>query len=150
MRTYKVPPKPRTDAGHLELLAHIIFIMGFNYALVVERWPAITTAFSGFAVKKVAALSLDDVLGKPGMIKNRAKISRVIENAKVCMALIAEHGSMAAWVDSVWRAHEENPLFNPSLEEECQRRFAGIGATTREWVAHVFHDASDTWETVRA
>ncbi len=150
MRTYKVPPKPRTDDGHLELLAHIIFIMGFNYALVEERWPAIRKAFKGFSIPKVAALSVEDVLGKPGMINNKAKISRVIANAQACARILDEHGSMQAWVKAVAKRHTEQPLFNPSLEEECQRRFAGIGATTREWVAHVFHDASDTWETVRA
>ena len=148
MRTYKVPPKPTTDDGHLELLAHIIFIMGFNYALVEERWPAITRAFKGFDVRKVAALSVDDILGKPGMINNRAKIQRIIDNAQACEALIRENGSMAAWVEMVVREHEESPLFTPSLEEECQNQFHGIGATTREWVAYVFRDGKK-WETVR-
>ena len=148
MRTYKVPPKPRTDDGHLELIAKIIFIMWFNWNLVEERWPAIKRAFKGFAIRKVVAMDVEDVIDAPGMIRNRMKIQRIIENAKVCSRILDQYGSMQAWVKAVAKEHEKSPLFNPSLEEECQQRFAGIGETTREWVAYVFRDGKKCTETI--
>ena len=150
MRTYRVPPKPTTDDGHLELLARVIFIMGFNYALVEERWPLIRKAFHSFRIRETARLTPDDVLGKPGMINNRRKIERILANARECERIVTEYGSMQAWVKAVAKQHAKDPLFSPSLEDECQRRFAGIGETTREWIAYVFRDGKKKAETVRA
>jgi len=150
MRTYIVPAKPKTDDGHLELIAKIIFIMGFNWNLVEERWPQIRKAFKGFAIRKVAMMNPEQLLKAPGIIKNRRKIERIIANARACARILDEYGSMQAWVKAVAKIHKESPLFNLSLEEECQQRFAGIGETTREWVAYVFLEGKRHQETVRA
>lgn len=138
MPTYTIPAKPKTDDGHLELIAKIVFVIGFNYKVVEQRWPQIRKAFHGFDIKKVARASEDKILSQPGMIRNRRKVQAIIRNAQECERIVKEHGSMREWVGVTGEAHRRDPLFSPSFAEECERRFTGIGKTTREWVAYVF------------
>jgi len=50
-RTYHVPAKPKDDDGHLELIARIIFVIGFKYEIVEQRWPKMKKAFKNFSPK---------------------------------------------------------------------------------------------------
>ena len=44
--------KPKNDNEFLEDLAMIIFVSGFRYSLVEERWPLIKKAFYNFNTRK--------------------------------------------------------------------------------------------------
>lgn len=147
---YRIPAKPKTDDEHLELLAKIVFVIGFNYDLVEERWPKIRNAFKGFSIPVVREMSPDALMDADGMIRNWRKIGMVIENAKECDRLVEEQGGMQDWVASIVHSNEEDPIFSPTLAEECQRRFKGIGETTRDWVAYVFAEGKDEPEVRHA
>ena len=69
----------------------------------------------------------------------RRKIETIIQNAATCKQIIQDFGSMKKWVNYVAKENEKDVLFKPSLEEECQRKFKGIGEMTRKWVAYVFY-----------
>lgn len=131
-----IPPKPKSDKEFLSVLSWIIFISGFNYRLVEERWPKIKRAFHSFDIKKLAGGKAEDYLDKPGMIRNKGKIQAILDNATICKELAKEHGSVMAWVRSVERRHKKEPLFNPSTQEAMQR-FRRIGKTTSRWIAYV-------------
>jgi len=146
-RTVHIPAKPTNDNEHLELIARILFIIGFKYSIVEARWPQIKTAFHDFDIEWVRDAKVTTLVKAEGMIKNKVKIQRIIDNANECENLIHEYGSMAIWVAEISARHHTNPLHHPSLEEECQRRFTGIGKTTRVWVAYVFHEGKDAPET---
>ena len=145
-KTYTIPPKPKDDNGHLELLARIIFIIGFRHSIVEARWPHIKKAFHDFDIKWVQHATTEKLVKAEGMIRNRPKIQRIIDNANECANIISEFGGMAQWVAEVAARHHTDPMNHPSLEEECQRRFIGIGKTTKVWVAYVFHEGKEKQE----
>ncbi len=131
-----IPPKPKNDAEFLEVMAKIIFISGFRWDLVHSRWPKIRKAFHNFNVKKVASEKAENLLNREGVIKNKAKISAIIENAKICQDTIKKYGSIDKWVKSIQQNNKKEPLFNPTLREEF-RKFIKIGHTTSRWLAYV-------------
>ena len=131
-----IHPKPKNDAEFLEAMSEIIFVSGFRWDLVHSRWPKIRKAFHNFYVKKVANEKIDNILGKDGMIKNKAKINAIIENAKICQEIINKYGSINNWVKSIQKNNKKEPLFNPTVREEM-RKFVKIGKTTSRWLAYV-------------
>ena len=131
-----IPPKPKNDAEFLEVMARIVFVSGFRWDLVNSKWPKIRKAFHNFNIKKIAGERVDNLLKKDGMIKNKAKISAIIENAKICNDVIKKHGSINNWIKVIQKNNKKEPLFNPTVREEM-RRFVKIGHTTSRWLAYV-------------
>ena len=110
-----IHPKPKNDAEFLAVMAEIIFISGFRWDLVHSRWPKIRKSFHNFDVKKVANENVENILEKEGMIKNRGKISAIIENAKICKDIIKKYESINNWVKSIQQKNRKGPLFNPTV-----------------------------------
>ena len=134
--------KPKNDDEFLGHVAKIIFVAGFRYSIVEERWPLIKKAFYNFNIYKLSKLNekqINNIMKAKGMIKNIGKIEAIIENAKKCKKLQAEHGSVLKWIDSLKKDYKKNPLFNPSLEESF-RIFNRIGKVTSGWLASL-HNA---------
>ena len=131
-----IPPKPKNDAEFLEVMAKIIFISGFRWDLVHSRWPKIKKAFYNFNIKKVADERVENLLKKDGMIKNKAKINAIIENAEICQDVMKKYGSINNWVKIIQKNNKKEPLFNPTIREEM-KKFNKIGHTTSRWLAYV-------------
>ena len=131
-----IPRKPKNDAEFLEVMSKIIFISGFRWDLVHSRWPKIRKAFHNFNVKNVANEKVENLLEKDGIIKNKSKISAIIENARICQDMIRKYGSINNWVKSIQKNNKKEPLFNPTVREEM-KKFNKIGKTTSVWLAYV-------------
>ena len=96
--------RPRTDAGFLEAAARIIFMGGLNRRVVDGKWPGFREAFYDFDPAKVAAMTTADVdrlTEDDRVIRYRAKLQAVVDNAEAMEALAASHGTFAAYVDSL-------------------------------------------------
>lgn len=134
--------KPKNDDEFLGQVAKIIFVAGFRYSIVEERWPSIKKAFYKFNINKLSKLNekqINNILKAKGMIKNVGKIEAIIENAKKCKKLEEEHGSVLKWIEKLKKDYKKNPLFNPSLEDSFLR-FDRIGKMTSGWLASL-HNA---------
>ena len=134
--------KPKNDNEFLEHVAKIIFVAGFRYSIVEERWPLIRRAFGNFSIKKLSGYNeknIKKLLKAKGMIKNIGKIEAIIENAKKCKKLEEEYGSVLKWIEKLKKDYKKDPLFNPSLEESFLR-FDRIGKMTSGWLASL-HNA---------
>jgi len=89
------------DQALFERLCLEIFQAGLSWLIVLKRRAGMNAAFDSFDPAKVAAYGEADVerlLQDPGIIRNRAKVRAIIENANIVLALAAEHGSFAAWL----------------------------------------------------
>lgn len=125
---YIIPPrhKPADDNGYFEVLAQAVFLAGFSWRVVRDKWPAIRRAFDDFVIEKVARYTIDDVerlLADPRIIRNGRKIEAVIENARVMRDLIAEYGSFHAFLRSL------DGLPYPKRRAALARRFKWLGRT---------------------
>ncbi len=122
------PPRqvPPDDSGYLEALARAIFQAGFSWQVVREKWPAIRRAFDGFDIDTVASYGgadVDRLLADRAIIRNGRKIEAIIQNARIMQQLIAEHGSIHAYLRSL------DGLSYPQKRRELTRRFHHLGPT---------------------
>jgi len=134
--------KPKTDNKFFEQLSEIVFIIGFNYKVVQRKWPGIKKAFRGFSIEKVSGLSekdVDKMVKNEDIIRNRRKIMAIIKNAKLCMEIKKEHGSVLKWIEKAKKENKKDPLFSETLKDQLMQ-FHGIGETTSEWLKSL-HEA---------
>jgi DNA-3-methyladenine glycosylase I len=93
----------RDDNVLFERLILEINQAGLSWETILKKRDTFRAAYSDFDIATVAAYGDDDVarlLGDPGIIRNRLKVAAAIDNAQRILALIADHGSFAAWLDS--------------------------------------------------
>ena len=106
MYQYHVPPRkrPKDDNGYFEILAQSVFQAGFSWDVVRRKWPQFKKAFHNFDVARVARMGTKDVaalMRDPGIIRNSAKITAVMENAHIFIRLQQEHGSFKNFLASI-------------------------------------------------
>jgi 3-methyladenine DNA glycosylase Tag len=134
--------KPKNDDEFLEHASKIIFVAGFRYSLVEERWPLIRKAFNNLSIKKLSKFTdkdIDKMMKSKGMIRNIGKIKAIVENSKKCKEIQKDYGSVLKWIDELKRSYKKDPLLNASLEESF-RKFNRIGKITSGWLASL-HNA---------
>lgn len=89
------------DSVLFERLSLEIFQAGLSWELVLKKRPMIFEAFMGFNIDKVATYGgadVDRLLGNSGIIRNRLKVSAIIENSRRLQTLRSEFGSFHHWL----------------------------------------------------
>ncbi|MCK9494711.1 MAG: DNA-3-methyladenine glycosylase I [Dehalococcoidia bacterium] len=85
---------------------------GLSWRTILLRRDGYRRAFLDWDIDRVAAMGEDDVerlLQDTGIIRNRAKVESAIGNARIARDVIAEWGSLDAYV---WRFVDGTPLRN--------------------------------------
>lgn len=103
------PPEELTatsDDRWLAEMARCLFQAGFNWKVINAKWEGFEEAFDGFDPARVAFYhdeQLDRLLSDTRIVRNGAKISAVVSNARFVAELAAEHGGagrfFAGWPD---------------------------------------------------
>src|SRR4029077_6407362 len=73
------------DSALFEALTLGVFEAGLSWSIVFGKRDAFLTAFRGFDVAQVAAMTerdVDRLVQDPSIIRNRAKIQATVENAR--------------------------------------------------------------------
>ncbi|HEY5988455.1 MAG TPA: DNA-3-methyladenine glycosylase I [Streptosporangiaceae bacterium] len=94
----------RDDVGIFERLSLEAFQSGLSWLTILRKRENFRAAFRGFDPAAIAAFGPDDearLLADPGIVRNRAKISAVIGNARAALGV---PGGLAALV---WRYDEQ-------------------------------------------
>ena len=92
------------DAGLFERLSLEAFQAGLSWSTILNKWDTFHAAFRGFEPAVVAAFGPPDrerLMADAGIVRNGAKIDATIGNAKVALALIAEFGSLDAYLRTI-------------------------------------------------
>jgi DNA-3-methyladenine glycosylase I len=77
------------------------FQSGLSWVTILRKRENFRTAFRSFDIDTVArfnAQSVERLLRDTGIVRNRAKIEATINNARRCIDLVEETGSLAAYV----------------------------------------------------
>jgi DNA-3-methyladenine glycosylase I len=85
---------------------------GLSWSTILNKRAGYRRAFAGFDLEKVArfgACEAARLLSDPGIVRNRAKIQAAILNARACLAVQEEFGSLDAYL---WRFVDGRPLQN--------------------------------------
>jgi len=118
---------------------------GLSWLTILRKREGYRRAFEGFDPERVARFGPADIerlLTDPGIVRNRAKISAAIGNARVFLELASHHGSFADWIwafvdgrpiHNAFRAMAEVPASTPvseAISRELKRRgFRFVGPT---------------------
>ncbi|WP_186416869.1 DNA-3-methyladenine glycosylase I [Bosea sp. CS1GBMeth4] len=91
------------DHRLFEKLSLEAFQSGLSWRTILAKRDNFRRAFAGFDVDRIAGFGEQDVarlLGDEGIVRHRDKIEAVVDNARRAQAIIAEFGSLAAFI---WR-----------------------------------------------
>ncbi len=89
------------------------FQAGLSWYTILAKRDNFRSAFHGFEISKVAAMTGDDVeaqVQNTGIIRHRGKIKSTINNANRALEIIAEHGSLAKYFWSWEPDDKDRPL----------------------------------------
>jgi 3-methyladenine DNA glycosylase Tag len=115
------------DDRYLSLMSLRIFRAGLKHDMVDAKWPDFETAFHGFDVRRVRAMSDEEVealMKDARLIRHLGKLKAVPANAATMCGLAEEHGSFAAWL-AAWPATEITRLW-----DELAKRFTQLGGNS--------------------
>ncbi len=105
--------RPVRDARALfEKLSLEAFQSGLSWLTILRKRENFRAAFAGFEIEAVARFGDRDVprlLADAGIVRHRGKIEATINNARRCLELVEETGSLAT---HVW-AFEPDPTSRP-------------------------------------
>jgi DNA-3-methyladenine glycosylase I len=104
---------PHHDDGALfELLSLEGAQAGLSWRTVLTRRDEYRRAYHGFDIERVASMrdaQLEKLLAESGIIRNRLKVFSVRDNARTALDVIAEHGSLDAYL---WSFVGGKPIVN--------------------------------------
>ncbi|MEQ8311493.1 MAG: DNA-3-methyladenine glycosylase I [Sphingopyxis sp.] len=89
------------------------FQSGLSWRTILAKRDNFRSAFAGFDFRRVARFDKSDIerlLGDAGIVRHRGKIEATIHNAHRACDLVAQEGSLAAFV---WRYVEADPSERP-------------------------------------
>ena len=121
------------------------FQSGLSWRTILEKRENFRAAFAGFEIAAVARFDESDIarlLADAGIVRHRGKIEAAINNAQRALDLIAEQGSLAAYV---WRFEDRvvggrastSPASEAMSKDLKKRGWRFVGPTT----VHAFHQA---------
>ena len=129
--------RPDNDAGYLEMMTAVMFMGGLSRQVVMSKWDGFLAAFEQFDIATVADFTDVDVerlSQDTRIVRYKAKIRAVVDNAGQMQQLGAEHGSFGAWlqlmmdeqgVDST--AKEIGKRFKYMSEQSSRRYLYAVG-----------------------
>lgn len=130
-------PMEITNTRILTELSWVAYSSGFRHDVVKKHWPAISQAFNGFEISKVASL-YEDMENEAGRIcrecgfNNQKKAMWCIQNARRIIELDSEKkawGGLAGYLMELSaKSTYDLVRLAPFLVEEL--KFKGIGSTT--------------------
>ena len=114
----------RSDSGLFERLVLEINQAGLSWLTILKKREAFRVAYDGFDPHLVAHYGEAErarLLADAGIIRNRLKIDAAIHNAGRLVAIIASHGSFAAWLDA------QGELTKPEWVKAMKQEFTFMG-----------------------
>ena len=143
----------RGDTGLFERLTLEAFQSGLSWLTILRKRPAFRRAFAGFDPDAVAAFTDTDVqrlLADSGIVRNRAKITAAVTNARAVVALRERDGDGA--LDRLIWSHQPAPRPAPASLAEVPAVTAESIALAKDLRRHgfVFVGPTTAYATMQA
>jgi len=118
---------------------------GLSWETILKKREAYRTSFAGFdpaAVARFTPARIETLLGNPGIVRNRLKVTSTVRNAKAFLAVRQEFGTFDAYVWAFvggaprvnrWPRLQQLPATTPesdALSRDLRKRgFTFVGST---------------------
>lgn len=139
---------PDNDAGYLEMMTAVIFMGGLNRQVVMGKWDGFLDAFEKFDVRRVADFTDVDVerlSNDERIVRYKAKIKAVIQNAQEMERIAEEHNSFQQWLQSQIGEHGID-----ATAKDLGKRFKYVSEdSARRYLYAVGEDVGEVSEKVR-
>ncbi len=122
--------RPASDQEYFEILCLCLIQAGLNWASIRKHWPKYREGFLGFRVEELSRATADELLARPGVIKNLRKVEAVIHNAKEFEAIARDQGSFEAFLATL------GPLTEAERIKALTKRFKQVGPETADYFLH--------------
>jgi DNA-3-methyladenine glycosylase I len=99
---------------------------GLSWFTILRKRAAYRAAFDQFDPEKIATYGAGKIRGllvNPGIVRNRLKIEAAIANARACLRIVEEYGSLSTYL---WHFVDGRPIRN------CWRSLSQVPAHTPE------------------
>jgi DNA-3-methyladenine glycosylase I len=140
--------RPDSDAGYLEMMTAVVFMGGLSRQVVMGKWDGFLAAFENFHVPTVADFTDVDIerLSQDArIVRYRAKIRAVVNNARQMEKIAAEHGSFRAWLQQMVEREGVD-----ATAEELAKRFTYMSEdSSRRFLYAVGEHIGDVSEKIR-
>lgn len=140
--------RPQNDAGYLEMMTAIIFMGGLSRQVVMGKWDGFLAAFEGFDIDTVADFADVDVerlSQDTRIVRYKAKIRAVVDNARQMQQIAGEHGSFGAWLSESLAVEGVS-----GTAKELARRFKYMSEeSSRRYLYAVGEDIGEVSEKIR-
>ncbi|RLI21591.1 hypothetical protein DRO54_03330 [Candidatus Bathyarchaeota archaeon] len=123
--------RPKSDQEYFEILCLCILQAGLNWGNIRKNWPKIKRGFYNFNIDKLAESTVNELIERPGVYKNRNKVEAIIFNAREFQKIRNDFGSFSSYLDSLKRRLE-----NKEVIRRLARQFKHIGEYTAEYYLH--------------
>jgi DNA-3-methyladenine glycosylase I len=93
------------DDRYLSAMTQRVFQAGMQHSMVDAKWPSFEEAFEGFEPEAMARLDEADIdrhMQNPRIIRHRAKLSTIRENARFILDVRQERGERFAALIAHW------------------------------------------------
>jgi DNA-3-methyladenine glycosylase I len=125
---FYVKKRPSSDDAYFENMCRIIFQAGLNWSVVDKKWPMTRKALDEFSTEKVSGFTDSDVarlMRDEGIVRNKGKISAIIQNAKEFEKIRKDYGSFQAYLDTLDKSHNYSLVVR-----ELSARFRWLGPSS--------------------
>jgi 3-methyladenine DNA glycosylase Tag len=116
------------DDAYFENMTRVVFLAGLSWKMISEKWPNFKKAFKNFSIDVVAKFSENDVsrlMNDAGIVRNRAKITATISNAKQFQSIMKEFGSFQSYLGSLDKSQNYALVI-----KELDKKFSRVGPSS--------------------
>ncbi|MBE0512952.1 DNA-3-methyladenine glycosylase I [Candidatus Bathyarchaeota archaeon] len=120
--------RPSNDNGYFENMTRVIFLAGLSWKMIDKKWPNFQKAFKNFSIDEVALFGEYDIkrlMNDSSIVRNRAKITATINNAKQLQNIRKEHGSFRSYLNSLDKSNNYTLVI-----KDLGKKFSRLGPST--------------------
>jgi DNA-3-methyladenine glycosylase I len=120
--------RPPNDDAYFENMCRVIFQAGLNWNVIENKWPNFRKAFRDFSIDNVAKFDNSDIehlMKNEGIVRNRAKIEAIVQNAARMKDIKKRFGSFQSYLDSLDKSSNY-----ASVIEELGKQFKRLGPSS--------------------
>lgn len=121
---------PKSEREYFEILSLCVLQAGLGWGMVRKNWAKFKRFFLGFNINKLADADVEELLNKPGGIKNRKKVFAIINNAQEFQKIKEKYGSFSDFL----KVLREEP--NDEAIMQLTQRFHHLGKYSGEYFLH--------------